>query len=86
MVNSASGCGDSPGSPGVGARLLLLLVEAYRLLLSPVLGGHCRFWPSCSAYAAEALQRHGARRGAMLAARRILRCHPFHPGGVDLVP
>jgi putative membrane protein insertion efficiency factor len=86
MENSASGCDDSPGSPGVGVRLLLLLVEAYRLLLSPILGGHCRFWPSCSAYAAEALQKHGARRGTVLAARRVLRCHPFHPGGVDLVP
>jgi putative membrane protein insertion efficiency factor len=66
--------------------VLLLGIEAYRLLLSPLLGGHCRFWPSCSAYAEEALRRHGAGRGTLLAVRRVLRCHPFHRGGVDLVP
>ena len=49
--------------PGRAARLLLLAVEAYRVLLSPLLGGHCRFWPSCSAYSEEAIRRHGARRG-----------------------
>jgi putative membrane protein insertion efficiency factor len=56
------------------------------LTLSPLLGGHCRFVPSCSLYAEEALLRHGAVRGTGLAARRLLRCHPFHPGGADPVP
>ncbi len=86
MVSSRTGSGGSPTVVGVGARLLLLLIEAYRLLLSPLLGGHCRFWPSCSAYAQEAVQRHGAVRGSGLALRRLLRCHPFAPGGVDPVP
>lgn len=86
MVSSATGSGGSPVSRGVGVRLLLLLVEVYRVLLSPLVGGHCRFWPSCSEYAKEALERHGASRGVVLAARRLSRCHPFHAGGVDLVP
>jgi len=72
--------------PARAARLLLLLVEAYRVALSPLLGGHCRYWPSCSAYAEEAIRRHGARRGAALAVRRVLRCHPFCAGGFDPVP
>ena len=61
---------DQAPGPRWPARLLLLLVEAYRVALSPLLGGHCRFWPSCSVYAEEAIRRHGARRGAALAARR----------------
>jgi putative membrane protein insertion efficiency factor len=65
---------------------LLLLVRAYRRLVSPGLPGACRFYPSCSAYAETALVRHGAARGAWLTARRLLRCHPFHPGGIDPVP
>ena len=72
--------------PGPVARLLLLLVQAYRRLISPLLGPHCRFAPTCSAYAVEALQVHGAARGGWLAVRRIARCHPFHPGGHDPVP
>jgi putative membrane protein insertion efficiency factor len=72
--------------PGAGARVLLLLIEAYRLTLSPLLGGFCRFEPSCSRYAEEAVRRHGARRGSALALRRLLRCHPFRPGGFDPVP
>ena len=72
--------------PGPVARVLLALVVAYRRLLSPLLGPHCRFAPSCSAYAVEALERHGALRGGWLAVRRIARCHPFHPGGHDPVP
>ena len=68
------------------ARLLRALVQVYRVTLSPLLGPTCRFEPSCSAYALEALERHGARRGAWLGLRRVLRCHPFHPAGFDPVP
>jgi hypothetical protein len=71
---------------GVSTRILVALVHAYRLLLRPVLGGSCRFTPSCSSYAIEALERHGAVRGTWLSLRRILRCHPFHPAGYDPVP
>lgn len=66
--------------------LLVLLVRAYRTLLSPMLGSHCRFHPSCSAYMQEALEEHGAVRGLGLGLRRIGRCHPWHPGGLDPVP
>jgi putative membrane protein insertion efficiency factor len=68
------------------ARLLIALIRAYRYLLSPWWGSQCRFTPSCSQYAMEALQRHGAASGTWLALRRILRCHPWHPGGFDPVP
>lgn len=67
-------------------RVLLLLIAVYRYALSPFLGQRCRFHPSCSAYAAEALTRYGALRGSWLAAKRVCRCHPFHPGGHDPVP
>jgi len=67
-------------------RLLVLLVRVYRALVSPLLPPRCRFAPSCSAYALEALTRHGACRGGWLALRRIGRCHPWHPGGPDPVP
>ena len=67
-------------------RLLVALIAAYRRRLSPLLGQHCRFHPSCSAYAQEALSRYGAARGSWLALRRIVRCQPFHPGGYDPVP
>jgi putative membrane protein insertion efficiency factor len=66
--------------------LLICIVRAYRLVLSPMLGQNCRFYPSCSSYAIEALQTHGALRGSWLAARRLGRCHPWNPGGVDPVP
>jgi putative membrane protein insertion efficiency factor len=66
--------------------LLKALVQAHRMALSPLLGPSCRFEPSCSAYALEALERHGALRGSRLALRRVLRCHPFHPAGFDPVP
>jgi len=72
--------------PGPGARVLLALVGLYRRWVSPLLGPHCRFAPSCSAYAVEALTAHGAVRGSWLTLRRLVRCHPFHPGGHDPVP
>ncbi len=68
------------------AKVLVALIQAYRYALSPMLGRHCRFYPSCSEYAVEALRRHGALRGSWLAARRLARCHPWHPGGFDPVP
>jgi putative membrane protein insertion efficiency factor len=66
--------------------LLVWLLRGYKLLLSPLLGQNCRFYPSCSSYAIEALQIHGAARGSWLAARRVCRCHPWNEGGVDPVP
>jgi uncharacterized protein len=72
------------GSPA--ARLLVLLLTGYRKFVSPLLGARCRFYPSCSAYALEAVQLHGAMRGSWLALRRLSRCHPFHRGGLDFVP
>lgn len=65
---------------------LVWAIRAYRLLLSPLLGRNCRFHPSCSEYALEALQRHGAVKGLWLALRRLSSCHPWHPGGFDPVP
>jgi len=67
-------------------RLLIALVRAYRLLLSPWLGNACRFEPTCSVYALQALEHHGALGGSYLAARRILRCNPWCAGGCDPVP
>lgn len=62
---------------------LISLVRVYQVVLSPLLGGSCRFQPSCSAYFIEAVQKYGPWRGSWLGVRRILRCHPFHPGGHD---
>ncbi len=72
------------GRAGPVAAVLRLLVMAYRLV--PKAGGRCRFYPSCSAYGLEALRLHGALRGTWLTVRRIGRCHPWNPGGVDYVP
>lgn len=68
------------------ARIVALPVRVYRLLLSPWVGHSCRYQPTCSAYALEALEKHGALTGSWLAARRILRCHPWGGSGVDEVP
>ena len=67
-------------------RPLIWLVRAYQLLISPFVPPSCRFHPTCSHYAIEALRRHGAFKGLWLAVRRIMRCHPWHPGGHDPVP
>jgi uncharacterized protein len=72
--------------PSVGARLLLALIGGYRRFVSPLMAARCRFAPSCSAYAFEAVQEHGALRGSWLAVRRVARCHPFNGGGFDPVP
>lgn len=66
--------------------LLLAFIRAYQYLLRPMLGSNCRFYPSCSDYAREAIERHGALRGTWLAIKRVARCHPYHPGGFDPVP
>lgn len=68
------------------ARLLIGIVRGYRLLLSPWLGSSCRFEPTCSAYALDALARHGAAAGSYLTAARVVRCHPWCAGGPDPVP
>jgi len=75
-----------PGRRGPGQRGLLALIRFYQLAFAPMYAGSCRFVPSCSAYAAEAIERHGAIRGSALAVRRLLRCHPFGRHGLDPVP
>jgi putative membrane protein insertion efficiency factor len=70
----------------VTAKVLIAVIRAYQVVLSPFLGGVCRFAPSCSHYAAEAIARHGAWRGVRLAVRRVASCHPFGRSGFDPVP
>jgi uncharacterized protein len=65
---------------------LLATIRAYQYLLSPWIGGSCRFWPTCSDYAREAIERHGAARGSWMMVTRLARCHPYSRGGVDPVP
>ncbi len=86
-----AGLSSAPGSATARSVPLLalpflLLVGVYRRALSPLLPPSCRFYPTCSHYAAESLVRHGLLRGAWLALRRVGRCHPWHPGGIDPVP
>jgi putative membrane protein insertion efficiency factor len=67
-------------------KILIWLIRAYQFAISPMLGQTCRFYPSCSVYALQAIERHGAIKGSWLAVRRLARCHPWTPGGVDHVP
>ena len=67
-------------------KVLITLLRAYRYGISPFLGSHCRFYPSCSSYAEAAIERHGLLRGGWLTVRRLARCHPWHSGGCDPVP
>ncbi len=67
-------------------KILIWLIQAYRLFISPWLGPHCRYYPTCSEYAQTALRQHGVFRGLILSIKRISRCHPWHPGGYDPVP
>jgi putative membrane protein insertion efficiency factor len=71
---------------GLAVRVALVLLRGYKLLVSPLFTGACRFHPSCSSYAADALKAHGLTRGSWLALRRLLRCHPFGGSGYDPVP
>ncbi|WP_414981990.1 membrane protein insertion efficiency factor YidD [Congregibacter sp.] len=71
---------------GLFRSLLQTLIRGYQLLLSPFMGHHCRYHPTCSRYAIEAIEAHGSLKGCKLAAHRILRCHPWHEGGADPVP
>jgi hypothetical protein len=66
--------------------VLTAAIRGYQYAIRPMIGANCRFFPSCSDYAREAIERHGAAKGSWLAARRICRCHPYHPGGYDPVP
>lgn len=67
-------------------KVLIYLIRFYQMLVSPLLGSHCRFYPSCSQYAREAIEQHGIFYGIWLSMRRLSRCHPWHEGGVDPVP
>jgi uncharacterized protein len=66
--------------------LALFLIRAYQVTLSPLLGNRCRYYPTCSAYTSEAIAKYGFLKGTALGTRRLLRCHPFHEGGIDPVP
>ncbi|MFV2058921.1 MAG: membrane protein insertion efficiency factor YidD [Thiohalomonadales bacterium] len=67
-------------------QIAVFLIKAYRYLISPMLGSHCRYYPTCSSYALMAIQRFGFLRGGYMSIKRLLRCHPWHEGGVDMVP
>lgn len=85
---SAHGHGgrESPAGRGFGVRLLRMPIRFYQLAISPMTPPSCRYFPTCSNYALEAIEKYGALKGGWLAVRRILRCHPFRPGGYDPVP
>lgn len=73
-------------APAIPVRAVVFALSAYKKLVSPLLPQACRFSPTCSVYASEAVLKHGLARGGLLALRRLARCHPFHPGGLDPVP
>ncbi|MCE2943807.1 MAG: membrane protein insertion efficiency factor YidD [Lysobacteraceae bacterium] len=77
---------DTPKETALPAAALLAALRGYKRWVSPVLGQHCRFHPSCSAYMHEAILRHGVGRGVWLGTKRLCRCQPLHPGGIDPVP
>ena len=77
---------SQPEQPSLAVKSVLSLFRAYQLILSPLLGQRCRFYPACSSYAMQAVRGHGVIRGLALTVRRLAKCHPWHPGGVDLVP
>jgi hypothetical protein len=87
-MTTPSGLDTRAGEPRglTPRRLVAAVIRAYQRFISPALPSSCRFHPSCSQYALEAVTRYGAVRGSWLAARRLARCHPFHPGGFDPVP
>ncbi|MEW6456532.1 MAG: membrane protein insertion efficiency factor YidD [Acidobacteriota bacterium] len=66
-------------------KTILFLIKLYKQFLSPFLGDNCRFYPSCSSYTYEAIEKYGVLKGVFLGTKRILKCHPFHPGGIDLL-
>ena len=66
--------------------IFLFLIRIYKKLISPFLGNHCRFYPTCANYTFEAIEKHGVLKGFILGSKRILKCHPWHPGGLDTVP
>ena len=70
----------------LGQKLLVALIHLYQWTISPLLGSPCRFYPSCSVYAIEAISKHGVVKGSLLTVKRLGKCHPFHPGGYDPVP
>ena len=86
MIEAAVRLRIGPAVGRVVRSALVLVVRGYQVAISPMLPPSCRYYPTCSQYAVEALERHGALRGSWLALRRILRCHPFRPGGYDPVP
>jgi len=78
------------GQTSVGVEIVkkagIALIRAYRYLASPWVGNQCRFYPTCSHYAEEAIEHYGLAKGSFLTAKRLLKCHPWHPGGIDFVP
>jgi putative membrane protein insertion efficiency factor len=90
FADAAESPSAAPPAPAptrtVGVTLALGVLRLYKLILSPLFAGSCRFYPSCADYAAEAVERHGVGPGSWLAARRLIRCHPFCDGGHDAVP
>jgi putative membrane protein insertion efficiency factor len=87
FITNAGEVTRRPGAAAsVAARVLLLALRLYQGFLSPLMPSSCKFYPSCSRYAYQAIEIHGGRRGSWLALRRLLRCRPFSPGGIDLVP